>query len=505
MANEKISGMNTASALTGVELVEVVQGGDNKKTTTQDIANLGGGGGGDALTSNPLSQFAATSSAQLAGTMSDETGTGLLVFNTSPTFVTPILGTPTSGTLTNATGLPISTGVSGLGSGVATFLGTPSWTNFNSAITGTAPFWLAVSGVTLTGANVVTGTTSNTIKFKFDGLGTSITKGAGLWLENATAAVLGAQQVTPTLFLDSYGFGTTAGTSQLSSWQISGLPIQGATPNGAIRFYHSLAGGAVADIFTFRASGDFIFGASSTNANLILKNTNTQISSAGTGILTFTTNASGGYALTHAPAGSMTSTSGEVGVWSLPLNVSPATGAASFNYVTISGTINMTGSSSGTIRGLWLKPVYTAARGDVYAVLSDPTETSILGNNYSFVSTSIAARGGVGAASPNSTWHVTGSFSGGYVAKTANYTATINDFTIECTANTFQVTLPTAVGITGRIYHIINSGAGTITVGTTSSQTFVNVTATPTSLVMATIGTTSIQSNGANWIKLSGL
>lgn len=32
------------------------------------------------------------------------TGTGSVVLNTSPTFVTPILGTPTSGTLTNATG-----------------------------------------------------------------------------------------------------------------------------------------------------------------------------------------------------------------------------------------------------------------------------------------------------------------------------------------------------------------------------------------------------------------
>jgi hypothetical protein len=50
------------------------------------------------------------------------TGTGSNVLDTSPTLVTPILGTPTSVTLTNATGLPISTGVSGLGTGVATAL-----------------------------------------------------------------------------------------------------------------------------------------------------------------------------------------------------------------------------------------------------------------------------------------------------------------------------------------------------------------------------------------------
>lgn len=44
------------------------------------------------VTGSPLSQFAATTSAQLAGVISDETGSGLLVFSTSPTFVTPVLG-----------------------------------------------------------------------------------------------------------------------------------------------------------------------------------------------------------------------------------------------------------------------------------------------------------------------------------------------------------------------------------------------------------------------------
>jgi hypothetical protein len=57
------------------------------------------------------------------------------VFLTDATLTTPILGTPQSGTLTNCTGLPLTTGISGLGTGVATFLGTPSSANLLSAVT----------------------------------------------------------------------------------------------------------------------------------------------------------------------------------------------------------------------------------------------------------------------------------------------------------------------------------------------------------------------------------
>jgi len=58
---------------------------------TNDEFELVAAGVGDALTTNPLSQFAATTSAQLLGVISNETGTGLLVFGTSPTIVTPTI------------------------------------------------------------------------------------------------------------------------------------------------------------------------------------------------------------------------------------------------------------------------------------------------------------------------------------------------------------------------------------------------------------------------------
>jgi hypothetical protein len=103
------------------------------------------------------------------------TGSGNNVLSTSPTLVTPVLGTPTSATLTNATGLPVATGISGLGTGVATFLATPSSANLIAAVTnetgtgslvfGTSP---TIGTPTIT-SPTVTGLTLNDSSIVFEG------------------------------------------------------------------------------------------------------------------------------------------------------------------------------------------------------------------------------------------------------------------------------------------------------------------------------------------------
>jgi hypothetical protein len=97
-----LSGTNTIYYRSASNTWTAVTIGTGLSFSGGTLANTGAGSG-DAFVANPLSQFAATTSAQLAGVISDETGSGALVFATSPTFVTPLLGTPTSGNLVNCT------------------------------------------------------------------------------------------------------------------------------------------------------------------------------------------------------------------------------------------------------------------------------------------------------------------------------------------------------------------------------------------------------------------
>jgi hypothetical protein len=112
---------------------------------------------------------------------------------------------------------------------------------------------------------------------------------------------------------------------------------------------------------------------------------------------------------------------------------------------------------------------------------------------------------GIGTTSPNSTLHIAGSVTTAIVAKTANYTATVSDYTILCdtTGGGFTITLPAANTCTGRIYVIKkvigNSGVNNVTIDGNGAET-IDGAATITLQCKSSV---MIQSDGANWYILS--
>lgn len=97
MADVKISQLPAATTpLTGAELVPVVQSGVNKQTTTSDVLAV-------PATLLTASSAVATDASKKFVSVTN-TGTGNNVLATSPTLVTPALGTPSSGVVTNLTG-----------------------------------------------------------------------------------------------------------------------------------------------------------------------------------------------------------------------------------------------------------------------------------------------------------------------------------------------------------------------------------------------------------------
>lgn len=179
------------------------------------IGTSGGGGGGDALTTNPLSQFAATTSLQLKGVISDETGSGALAFATSPTLVTPDFTTGfTIGTAAASGKIPIGNGTNYvastptypnsatlnkilIGDGTNITLGAPAATTqviYNSAgtVTGDSSLTYATPGATTGilggGYRFVTGTDASNPGFMFY---TSGTLGNAL-IENNSRCVMTA-------------------------------------------------------------------------------------------------------------------------------------------------------------------------------------------------------------------------------------------------------------------------------------------------------------------------
>ena len=143
----------------------------------------------------------------------------------SPVLNGGALGTPTSGTLTNATGLPVSTGISGLGTNVATFLATPSSANLAAAITdetGTGTLVFSASPTFTGTANAAAITTSG-----------NVTVGGDL-IVNGTTTTVNTSNITleDRFVILNYGSGSVSPSAE------GGIIVEGGVAGSGQAFYY---------------------------------------------------------------------------------------------------------------------------------------------------------------------------------------------------------------------------------------------------------------------------
>ena len=239
----------TGGNITGITDLAVSDGGTGASTLTGYVK----GSGTAALTAS--STIPNTDITGL-GTMSTQNSTSISV--TGGTMNNVALGTPASGTLTNCVGLPIATGVSGLGANVATFLATP--TSANLAI--------VVTDETGSGSLVF----NNAATFIAPNLGTP----AAVVLSNGTGLPL-TTGVTGTLPIANGGTGQTAANPAFNALAPSQTGSNGKylTTDGSNTSWASIGGGGTVTSVsgTGTVSGISLSGNVTTSGSLTLGGT----------------------------------------------------------------------------------------------------------------------------------------------------------------------------------------------------------------------------------------
>jgi len=413
---------------------------------------------GVGLTASPLSQFAATTSLQLTGVISDETGSGALVFADTPTLIAPLLGTPTSGVLSNCTGLPVGS-VTGLGTGVGTFLATPSSANLAAALTDETGSGAAVFATSPTLVTPILGTpqsgTLTNCTLPVGGL-TGLGTGVATWFatpssanliaavtdETGTGALVFAN--TPTLVSPILGTPTSGTLTNCT------LPVGGVTGlgTGVATWLATPSSANLASAITDETgSGLLVFGTSPTIVTPTIANfTNATHSHL---------NAAGGGTITAAAISDL------------------ATAAVAFSNKT--GNISQWTNDSGYLTSVTAHNVLSATHGDTLAA-SVTRGDIIIGN-----STPKWARLAVGAASRYLSSDGT-DVSWGQISLTAGVTGTLpvaNGGTgVTASTGTVAVVLSTSPTLVTPVLGVWTSTSGTISPSAATALTITGATET---------------------------